>query len=84
MLGFFLCFKIMKNKTNDQMLKALFKELEGTIYSALLRERIVMIMDMTINDIKECPEAWDNAFVHSSMYEELNDVVQKHLGFKND
>lgn len=76
--------KKSKQKTNDQMLKALFKELEGTIYSALLRERIVMIMDMTINDIKDNPEAWDNAFVHSSMYEELNDVVQKHLGFKND
>jgi hypothetical protein len=73
-----------KKKTNDQMFKSLFKELEGSIYSALLRERIVVIMDMTMNDIKDHPEAWDKAFIHSSMYEQLNDVVQKHLGFKND
>jgi hypothetical protein len=73
-----------KKKTNDQLIKSLFKELEGSIYSALLRERIVVIMDMTMNDIKDHPEAWDKAFIHSSMYEQLNDVVQKHLGFKND
>ena len=73
-----------KSKTNDQMFKSLLKEIEGTMYLALLRERIVMIMDMTVNDIKNHPEAWDNPFAHPDMYEQLNDVVQKHLGFKND
>lgn len=71
----------MKAKTNEQMFKALFKELEGSIYSALLRERIVKIMDITIKDIKDHPKAWENCFVHSSMYEELNKIVQKHIGF---
>ena len=78
-MAFFILFKMAK--TNDQMFKALFKELNGSIYSALLRERIVMIMDMTIKDIKENPETWDKCFVHSSMYEQLNEIVQKHIGF---
>jgi len=73
-----------KNKTNDQMFKSLFKDVEGTMYSALLRERIVMIMDMTITDIKNHPEAWDNPFVHPDMYKELAAIVERNLGFKND
>jgi hypothetical protein len=78
--------KIMKTKrkTNDQMLKSLFKELEGSIYSALIRERIVKIMELTIDDIKENPERWEKSFIHSSMYEQLNDVVQKHIGFEKE
>ena len=63
------------------MFKGLFKELDGSIYSALLRERIVKVMDMTMQDIKDNPEKWDKGFVHSSMYEVLNDIVQKHIGF---
>ena len=73
-----------KNKTNDQMLKSLFKDVEGTMYSALLRERIVMIMDMTINDIKNHPEAWDNSPVYPDMYKELAAIVKYNLSFKND
>ena len=79
----FLCFKIMKSKTNDQRFKSLFKELEGSVYLALLRERVVMMMDITLNDIKKHPEAWENGFIHSSMYEQLNDIVQTHIGFND-
>ncbi len=73
-----------KNKTNDQMLKSLFKDVEGTMYSALLRERIVMIMGMTITGIKNHPEAWEDFFVHPDMYKELAAIVERNLGFKND
>ena len=73
----------MKTKTNDQRFKELFKVVNGSIYSALLRERIVKVMDMTIKDIKENPEEWENAFVHPSMYEELNEIVQKYIGFND-
>lgn len=67
--------------TNDKRFKALFKELSGTTYEALLRERVVKIMEMTIQDIQENPQDWERNFVHPSMYEELNAKVQKHLGF---
>jgi hypothetical protein len=51
------------------------------MHEALLRERVVKIMEMTIQDIQENPERWEQSFVHPSMYEQLNERVQKHLGF---
>jgi hypothetical protein len=66
------------------MFKSLFKDIEGTIYSALLRERIVTMMEMTMNDIRENPEKWANSFVNPSMYQELDAIIEYNLGFKND
>ena len=70
-----------KPKTNDQALKSLVKDIEGSIYGALLRERILTIMQVTLQDIEEHPEHWNNAFIHPSMYINLNNIVQEHLGF---
>lgn len=70
-----------KIPTNDSMLKAFVKDLDGTIYSALLRERIVHISCMTMQSIKENPESWNNGFIHPRLYEELDSLIQKHLGF---
>lgn len=73
--------------TNDKRFNALFKELRFTLHETLLRERVVKIMEMTIQDIKENPQKWERNFertaIHPSMYEELNEIIQKHLGFNN-
>lgn len=49
----------------------------------LLRERIVMIMEMTEKSIKENPETWKNGIISPSLYTKLFDKVNKHIGFNN-
>lgn len=71
-----------KIKTNEQMLKGLFKELEGTIHSALIRERIVWALETTVKDIEQNPEEWKKGFINPDMYKELHEIVQKHIGFE--
>jgi hypothetical protein len=72
-----------KPKTNEQMFKALFKEIHGSMLEALLRERVVKIMEITIQSIEESPEQWENSFIGASAYKKLNEVVQKHIGFND-
>ena len=64
----------MKRKTNEQKLRGLIKSLD-TIEIALLTERIEKIMELTLQDIAENPENYDNFFVHSSMYVNLSNKV---------
>jgi hypothetical protein len=71
-----------KLKTNETMVKELLKELSG-FELALLRERIVKIMDTTIESIENNPTQWENCIVHPSMYLELHKKVNKHIGFNN-
>jgi len=71
-----------KLATNETMIKDLFKEL-NIIELALLRERIVKIMDTTIESIENNPTEWENSIVHPSVYQELHKKVTKHIGFNN-
>ncbi len=66
--------KDMKNKTNEQKLRGLIKSLD-TIEVALLTERIERIMELTLQDIAEDPEKYNNFFVHSSLYVSLSNKV---------
>jgi hypothetical protein len=66
--------------TNDKAFKALFKE-ASPIEIALLRERLVLIMEMTRAEVIKNPENWNNPIVHSSAYLRLADLVDKHIGF---
>jgi hypothetical protein len=75
---------MVKLKTNEQMLKSLLKEIEGTINSALLRERIVWALETTLKDIEQNPKGWEYGFIHPNFYKELNTIVQKHIGFENN
>ena len=70
-------------KTNDKALKSLIKSIDGTIYTALLRERILRIMDITMYDIENNPKDWEGTWISPKLYEELNEIVQKELGFDN-
>ena len=72
----------MKQKTNDQMLIELIKS-NSPMLNAILRERIVVMMNATVKSINENTERWNNAIVDSSFYVELNDNVNKVIGFNN-
>jgi hypothetical protein len=72
----------MSNKkptTNEQAFKNLIKNLDH-VPLALLRERVLFICQETA---KDCVN-WENTFVHPRLYVELNEVVQKHLGFEEE
>jgi hypothetical protein len=74
----------MKNLelTNEQMIKALLKDL-STIETAILRERIVKIFEITEEAIKENPDSFRNPIIHYSIYNIIGSKVNKHLGFNN-
>ena len=71
-----------KNKTNDQMLIELIKS-NTPMQNAILRERIVIMMNATVKSINEDPERWNKAIIHPALYVELNDNVNKVIGFNN-
>lgn len=75
----------MKRKTNKQMLKALFKELENTPYEiglVLLRERLCLVADITKASIKENPKEWETPIIGANMYLDFCDRVLNHLDVK--
>jgi hypothetical protein len=72
-----------KLKTNDDMLKALLKDLH-MLETALLRERIVKISEITRQAIKKNPKDFDNFMVDHTWFIALCDKIDKHLGFEND
>lgn len=75
--------KSLKPKTNDQAFKSLFKEVEGSVYGALLRERILKVMDMTEQSIQNEPEEWRGVFVSPELYTKLIEIVRKNIGFND-
>ena len=70
-----------KSKTNDQMLIELIKS-NTPMQNALLRERIVTIMNATVDSITNNPESWSNGIIHPGLYLELNDNVNEKIGFQ--
>jgi hypothetical protein len=66
-----------KVRTNEQAFKNLLKDLDP-ISLALLRERILTICEYTANNSEEI----SNSFINPRLYVDLNEVVQKHLGFE--
>jgi len=70
-----------KSKTNDQMLIELIKS-NTPMQNALLRERIVTIMNATVDSITNTPESWNNGIIHPGLYLELNDNVNEKIGFQ--
>ena len=70
--------KIKKETTNEQAFKNLIKDIDPMLL-ALLRERILTICEHTTNNSEDIV----NSFIQPRLYVELNEVVQKHLGFDN-
>ena len=67
-----------KNTTNEIRLKKLIAT-NPTILNALLVERILKIMEITENDIKENPQDWERSLIHPSLWHQLNDNVKQIL-----
>lgn len=68
----------MKHKTNEQMLRALLKDL-NTIETALLVERIKCIKELTVKSINEDSRNFETAFTTPKMYIDVMDKIDKHL-----
>ena len=71
-----------KIKNNEEMLIELIKT-NSPILNSLLRERIVMFLEMTKKSIEENPEKWENGFISSSLYIDLFNNVNDKIGFKD-
>jgi len=66
-------------QTNEQSFKSLLKDLHQ-VELAILRERILKIMDLTIEDIQRNPNDWEKQIVQPNVMMNLNEKIQKHLG----
>lgn len=67
--------------TNEEMLVELILNLH-TIEVALLRERIVAMMEITKQAIEEGGEGFDTPFTRKEDYIHLHDKVQQYIGLK--
>ena len=67
-----------KQQTNESRLKKLIAE-NPTILNALLVERILKIMEITEEDIKENPQDWERSLISPSLWHQLNTNVQRTL-----
>jgi chemotaxis signal transduction protein len=67
-----------KQQTNESRLKKLIAE-NPPILNALLVERILKIMEITEEDIKENPQDWERSLIHPSLWHQLNNNVQSVL-----
>ena len=71
-----------KNKTNEQLLRKLIST-NSPMENAILRERIIKVMEMTIEDMKENPDIWRKGFIAESLIVDLSNNVNKIIGFDN-
>ena len=71
-----------KNKTNEQLLRKLIST-NSPMENAILRERIIKVMEMTIEDMKENPDTWRKGFIAESLIVALSNNVNKIIGFNN-
>ena len=71
-----------KNKTNEQLLRKLIST-NSPMENAILRERIIKVMEMTIEDMKENPDTWRKGFIAESLIVDLSNNVNKIIGFNN-
>ena len=61
-------------KTNDQKLRKIIKDLHP-VELAMLTERIETMMNLTIKDVEENPESYDNFFVSHENYKDMAEKV---------
>lgn len=76
--------KKIKDLTNDQMIKNLLKDDLTGFDFMILRERLVKIAEITLQDIKTAPEKYDNFIFNHTYYVNTMNKVLKHCGFENE
>jgi hypothetical protein len=67
-----------KTTTNENKLKKLISS-NDPILNALLVERIVMIMNITEEDIHKNFAEWEKCIIHPSLYHQLNKNIKESL-----
>jgi hypothetical protein len=75
-----------KLKTNEQLLKALVKDICDThpFYAVLLRERLQKISAITRQAIAENPTSFDNPMIDHIWFLAVCDKIDEHLGKEKD
>lgn len=68
--------------TNKKAFQSLMKEI-SPLQLAILRERLILVMEMTRNGIEDNPQDWENQIIHPNEYLKLACLVDIHLGFDN-
>lgn len=68
--------------TNEKAFSKLLKE-ASPIQLAILRERVLKVMEITDQSIQDNPDAWNNGFIDVSIYKSLSELVNKNLGFND-
>ena len=71
-----------KNQTNEQQLRKLIST-NSPMQNALLRERIIKVMEITIEDMEKNPDTWRKGFIAESLIVELSNNVKKIIDFNN-
>jgi hypothetical protein len=71
-----------KNQTNEQLLRKLISA-NSPMENALLRERIIKVMELTIEDMGKNPNEWRKGFIAESLIVDLSNNVNKIIGFNN-
>jgi hypothetical protein len=68
----------MKTLTTDQKLKKLIST-NSPILNAILCERLFQIKEITLIDMEDYPEAWENSIIHPNLYKELFNNIESIL-----
>ena len=71
-----------KNQTNEQLLRKLISS-NSPMENALLRERIIKVMEITIEDMEKNPDTWRKGFIAESLIVSLSNNVKKIIDFNN-
>ena len=71
-----------KNKTNEELLRKLIRT-NSPMENALLRERIIKVMELTIEDMGKNPDECRKGFIAESLILDLSNNVNKIIGFNN-
>ena len=72
-------------KTNGDFVRNLIADLENTPYEvglALLRERLLLIAEITLDDIKRDPLCFDSSIFNSGHYTDLANRINLHCKFE--
>jgi hypothetical protein len=71
-----------KNQTNEQLLRKLIST-NSPMENAILRERIIKVMEITIEDMEKNPDTWRKGFIAESLIVGLSNNVKKIIDFNN-
>lgn len=72
-----------KVKTNEQILIAYIKDagFEGPMMEAIIRERLLKMVEITEQSMNEHPDKWNNGIIHPEVYRNWIKYTRNKVGF---